>query len=492
MTSIAPRRQGSGTNYSLLAVVVACGLAVTQAASAAEKQSAWERYENTALEEMDAGNPKASAADFQRAIDWAQKAGQKDKVALSKSNLGALHYITGNKKEADRYLTNAINIYRTLPVSSVPDMESALYNLANIKREQHQLAESEKLLKECLNVQVHGRDTNSKEALQPLAALANLYDAEGKRTEATKEFELLLVKQQKILGYDHQDVLETLNILAQFNFDAERYSKAEQLSRQALKIARKKPGKGQAELTKALNNLGNVCLVLGSYTEAEALYKEELKILEQNSGTESVKLTTVLIELGHLYHDSNNFSAAEKAYKRALIINQKVKSAPSEISPLLNNIADIYREQQRFKEASALYQQALAIDVKAHGPNDRSVASVLNNLGLLRKAQGNYSEGENYLTRALKIWQNSSPASSLDIAKASANLATVYTLEGKYSLAEPLCKTSLAAREHLLGANHPDVASSLENYAELLNKTNRPIEAAKLNARAKAVRTIRH
>ena len=39
-----------------------------------------------------------------------------------------------------------------------------------------------------------------------------------------------------------------------------------------------------------------------------------------------------------------------------------------------------------------------------------------------------------------------------------------------------------------MGAEHPDVVESLENYAVLLRKTGRDIEAVKLEARAKAIR----
>ena len=39
-----------------------------------------------------------------------------------------------------------------------------------------------------------------------------------------------------------------------------------------------------------------------------------------------------------------------------------------------------------------------------------------------------------------------------------------------------------------LGPDHPDVAQGLENYAALLRETDRADEAAKMEARAKAIR----
>ncbi len=68
------------------------------------------------------------------------------------------------------------------------------------------------------------------------------------------------------------------------------------------------------------------------------------------------------------------------------------------------------------------------------------------------------------------------------------NLAGLYQAQGKYAEAEPLYQRSLAIMEKALGPDHPDVATSLENYAALLRQTARADEAARVEARAKAIR----
>ncbi len=49
-------------------------------------------------------------------------------------------------------------------------------------------------------------------------------------------------------------------------------------------------------------------------------------------------------------------------------------------------------------------------------------------------------------------------------------------------------KRALAIVEKALGPEHPQVAASLENYAALRRETGRSDEAAKMEARAKAIR----
>ena len=68
------------------------------------------------------------------------------------------------------------------------------------------------------------------------------------------------------------------------------------------------------------------------------------------------------------------------------------------------------------------------------------------------------------------------------------DVITLYRDQGKYAEAEPFFKRSLAILEKTLGPEHPNEAKALENYAKLLRKANREAEAAKLEARAKAIR----
>ena len=68
------------------------------------------------------------------------------------------------------------------------------------------------------------------------------------------------------------------------------------------------------------------------------------------------------------------------------------------------------------------------------------------------------------------------------------DLAALYSNQGKYAQAEPLLESSLAINEKTFGSDDLIVAQSLEDLAALLKKTNREAEAAKLEARAKAIR----
>ncbi len=77
------------------------------------------------------------------------------------------------------------------------------------------------------------------------------------------------------------------------------------------------------------------------------------------------------------------------------------------------------------------------------------------------------------------------------MATSLTGLTVLYHAQGRYAEAEPLYERALAIWEGALGPEHPNVATGLKNYAALLRKTGRNSEAAKLEARAKAIRAKR-
>ncbi len=68
------------------------------------------------------------------------------------------------------------------------------------------------------------------------------------------------------------------------------------------------------------------------------------------------------------------------------------------------------------------------------------------------------------------------------------NLAALYQAQDRYAEAELFYSWSLAIYEKALGPEHPSVATALENYAALRRETGRSDEAAKMEARAEAIR----
>ncbi len=114
--------------------------------------------------------------------------------------------------------------------------------------------------------------------------------------------------------------------------------------------------------------------------------------------------------------------------------------------------------------------------------------------------RGRYADAENSLQAALmEAEQHGKEDLRLtmtltkmgDLAATLNNLASIHRKQGSYGKAESFYKRSLAIWERVLGPEHPHVAATLEKYATLLRKVGQDAEAAKLEARAKAIRAKR-
>jgi len=143
----------------------------------------------------------------------------------------------------------------------------------------------------------------------------------------------------------------------------------------------------------------------------------------------------------------------------------------------------------RYSDAVNSFQAAVK-EAEAFGPQDPRLATSLNNLAELYRLEGMFVDAEPLYKRSLAIREKALGPAHTDVANSLNNLAGLYYQQGKYNEAEPLYKRSLAIWEKALGHEHPHVATSLENYAMLLRKTNREVEAARMEAHAEAIRAM--
>ncbi len=144
----------------------------------------------------------------------------------------------------------------------------------------------------------------------------------------------------------------------------------------------------------------------------------------------------------------------------------------------------LYKAQGKYARAEPLAKRELAIYETVLGPEHPDVALGLDRLAGLYTVMGRYSQAESLAKRALAIWDKNLdprfPNEALD------TLAELYHVQGRHAEAESFYKRSLAMRE-ALRPGHPIVAQVLEKYAVLLRDTGRDVEAAKMEARAKAI-----
>ena len=268
--------------------------------------------------------------------------------------------------------------------------------------------------------------------------------------------------------------------------DLGRYTEAEPLMREAVRIREARLGPDQSDVASALNCLGYLLSLTHRTVEAEALMRRALKIDEDALGPDHLTVASRLINLSSLLCTTHRFEGAEPMLRRALKIDEKALGPEhSTVAAVLTELAWLLQQTQRPLAAEPLLRRALKIDEAALGPDHPDVALRLNNLATLLRETNHRDEAERLMRRALKIDEK---AFGLDHDSRQGahlnNLALLLEKGDRPMEAEPLYRRAVKVNEEALGPDHPALAINLNNLARLLKEYRRPAEAEPLIRRA--------
>lgn len=198
----------------------------------------------------------------------------------------------------------------------------------------------------------------------------------------------------------------------------------------------------------------------------------------------------------------------------------------------VSTLALIERWREAWADAAAAYARAAELWRRAVGPDHANVAQMLDGLGRMQLALEQPDRAARAFAEGVAIQRNHSPAPSAELGEALNSLAEALRLAGRGADAEPLYREAAEVFIAARGADHPSVAAALgnlaalyvmrqlfadaeplferalamleasdtaaaahvttlENYAVLMERTDRPEQAAALRERASVMRNAR-
>jgi tetratricopeptide (TPR) repeat protein len=212
------------------------------------------------------------------------------------------------------------------------------------------------------------------------------------------------------------------------------------------------------ELLRECRELAKVGAESGKYPEAAELYKQIIPLDEKEAGSNQEfkirELAEDLMDLSRVYRHEKRYDDAVDTIKQSEMVDEraaKAKFAKPEQVALLhwysqNEMAEIYREKGDIAAAIPLFERSLETSDKMPvGAGHARIAELLSDYANLLGDQGNFDAAESFYKRALDTWAKSWYPQQLEEAE------------------------------------------TLTNYAALLRKLDRPVEAEPLEARAAAI-----
>jgi tetratricopeptide (TPR) repeat protein len=276
-----------------------------------------------------------------------------------------------------------------------------------------------------------------------------------------------------------------LSQLANERQEADDFAGAEQLCREALRLAEEKLGLVDKQLAPLLSNLALSLHFLARDAEADPLARRAYLLAEQ-SGDQ--KLTgKVLNTLGVVLAGEGELARAEPVLRRSVALLEQSEGAEGlDVARAANNLSTLYADTHQFVKAEQELARALPIYEKHLGPELPEYAMALGSMFTILYEQHRVAEGEPYLRRALALGEKMFPH-GLNMANLQHCLAALEASRENYKEAARHLEKVVAIQERVLGPEHPLLAHTLVNYSNVLRRLHQKNEAKQAQNRANLI-----
>jgi tetratricopeptide (TPR) repeat protein len=275
--------------------------------------------------------------------------------------------------------------------------------------------------------------------------------------------------------------------LAEVLMALSKFSDAESGAQAAISIRSATPGAAPSDLAGDIAVLAGVYEAQKKFKEAAGEWEKVIHVQETAFGLEDLKLAPALESLATCWRELEQWPQAEAPLRRELAIRE-VNQGPfhAEVAQTIDMLAQVLFTTKQFVEAEVLYTRSLQIWGRLVGLDNPLLARSYDNLAVTKASLDKYAEAEKFYAEALRL-RDGEDAASLH------NLALARMAQEKFADAEPLLKRVLSMLDEPPNRTHqqldPDfVDKALADYAEVLRQLKRPVEAAKMEARRKAVK----
>jgi eukaryotic-like serine/threonine-protein kinase len=218
-----------------------------------------------------------------------------------------------------------------------------------------------------------------------------------------------------------------------------------------------------------LLELGNAHSGAGDLNGAEAPLQEALHLSQQDFGAASQESGRSLWALGVLRFRQNRFADAKELYSRSLNILETTSAPATDVSALLDDLAQVYRSQQQWALAKQTYERALEVDRRVLGDDHPRVAMRLNNLAVVAQNIGDLKLAETLFRDAIRRYEQAYGDQHPETGSARGNYGLLLWREGRLAEAEPLLRSALDVVLKLYGPNNYNVAYARVSLAMLLH-----------------------
>jgi tetratricopeptide (TPR) repeat protein len=350
-----------------------------------------------------------------------------------RANLGATFVGLGKLDAAERHLTRALDLQRTLLGHRDPSLAETLTELARLRYQQGLYAEGEAAIREAIAIRADdaGSPTGSDEPAvalvvphqhdSDLSMLAGFRRLQGDALGAEALYREALALERERPDVD--TLAGTLKDLGGLLGQMDRPEEGLALVGEALALLRGEYGEQHVFVANALNTQAILLQKQGDLAEAESAWWQVLALQQALLPDDHPDLANTLNALGNLLRQAGDPAGAEPLLREALV---RRRALLGERHPLttsaMNNLALALQALGQRDEAQALFRQALALRRELLGPDHPDVATVLGNLAVSLADSGDLPCAREAAGEALAILEAAWPQGNSSVDRVRATL----------------------------------------------------------------------
>ena len=298
-----------------------------------------------------------------------------------------------------------------------------------------------------------------------LSTVGEVYDSLGQYQEALPILSEALTLQPQ--SHDKSRIA-TLMELGRARSGAGDLGGAEGPLQEALHLSQTSFGAASQESGRSLWALAQLRYQQDRFIDAKQLYNRSLNILETTSAPPT-DISALLDDLANVYADEQQWGLAKQTYERALDVDRRVLGDDHpRVASRLNNLAIVAQNMGDLKLAETLFLDAIRRNERAYGDRHPETGTVRSNFGLLLRREGRLAEAEPLLRSALDVELKLYGPNNYNVAYARVSLAMLLHDQGNLAAAETEFRQALAVYDKSLPADHQYRAALLTNFARLL------------------------
>ncbi|HRR07563.1 MAG TPA: tetratricopeptide repeat protein [Rhodothermales bacterium] len=304
------------------------------------------------------GEYRLAISFYNTSIDKNYLIGNKERVAINKSNLALVYQDIGDYQKALLLLQESLN-----SMTEIRGEENI--NTIGIKlflAQQFELLglykDAEPLFIDVIAKRIKHLGHTHPHTLTAKNNYASLLSQTGRINKSINLLQQVYSTQVRIFGQEHPTIATTYNNIAAIYIKAGRYNEALIYAQKAVKIRETILGKSHLATLVARNNLGGILFHLGKQEEALILLNEVLNELIQSLGKEHPQTLTTQNNIAGLYQEAGKYENAIILFNDVHLGRKNTLGANHlETIKAQSNIATTLQRKGNYKESEDLYEE---------------------------------------------------------------------------------------------------------------------------------------